>query len=194
MGLTVTRGATIPDHSTERWRQVDVPRCHSADPLRGSTQATSSSRVVYRRLGLEQRHGNQCLYQRLWLKPRRQPQDRAVKITWSQEACGARASLAMSRTSPGSGSRCGGGSERANLQALEEYGGYAGYTHLLGRPKLRSTAVVDYLGMSNKPYQSPTIVHEQPVTYSANLIWNPMGRAERRRRGAGTAATRPSTA
>ena len=60
-----------------------------------------------------------------------------------------------------------------NLQALEEYGGYAGYTHYW-TPKLRSTAVVDYLGMSNKPYQSPTSFTNSQY-YSANLIWNPWG-------------------
>ena len=60
-----------------------------------------------------------------------------------------------------------------NLQALEEYGGYAGYTHYW-TPKLRSTAVIDYLGMSNKPYQSPTSFTNSQY-YSANLIWNPWG-------------------
>lgn len=60
-----------------------------------------------------------------------------------------------------------------DLQALEAYGGYAGYTHYW-TPKLRSTAVVDYLGMSNKPYQSPTSFTNSQY-YSANLIWNPWG-------------------
>lgn len=60
-----------------------------------------------------------------------------------------------------------------NLQALEEYGGYAAYTHYW-TPKLRSTAVVDYLGMSNKSYQSPTSFTNSQY-YSANLIWNPWG-------------------
>jgi len=60
-----------------------------------------------------------------------------------------------------------------NLQALEEYGGYAGYTHYW-TPKLRSTAVVNYLGMSNKTYQAPTSFSNSQY-YSANLIWNPAG-------------------
>jgi hypothetical protein len=60
-----------------------------------------------------------------------------------------------------------------DLQALEALGGYAGYTHYW-TPKLRSTAVVDYLGMSNKPYQSPTSFTNSQY-YSANLIWNPWG-------------------
>jgi len=60
-----------------------------------------------------------------------------------------------------------------NLQALEEYGGYAAYTHYW-TPKLRSTAVIDYLGMSNKPYQSPTSFTNSRY-YSANIIWNPWG-------------------
>jgi hypothetical protein len=60
-----------------------------------------------------------------------------------------------------------------NLQALEEYGGYAGYTHYW-TPKLRSTAVIDYLGMNNKSYQSPTSFSNSQY-YSANLIWNPWG-------------------
>lgn len=60
-----------------------------------------------------------------------------------------------------------------NLQALEEYGGYGGYTHYWS-PKVRSTFVVDYLGMSNKPYQSPTSFSNSQY-YSANLIWNPWG-------------------
>jgi hypothetical protein len=60
-----------------------------------------------------------------------------------------------------------------NLQALEEYGGYGGYTHYW-TPKLRSTAVIGYLGMSNKPYQSPTSFTNSQY-YSANLIWNPWG-------------------
>lgn len=60
-----------------------------------------------------------------------------------------------------------------NLQALEEYGGYAGYTHYW-TPKLRSTGVIGYLGMSNKSFQSPTSF-KQSEYYSANLIWNPYG-------------------
>ena len=58
-----------------------------------------------------------------------------------------------------------------NLQALEEYGGYAGYTHYW-TPKLRSTGVVGYLGMSNKPYQAGTSFDSSQY-YSLNLIWNP---------------------
>lgn len=60
-----------------------------------------------------------------------------------------------------------------NLQALEEYGGYAGYTHYW-TSKLRSTGVVGYLGMGNKPYQSGTSFDSSQY-YSANLIWNPAG-------------------
>jgi len=60
-----------------------------------------------------------------------------------------------------------------NLQALEEYGGYAAYTHYWS-PKVRSTAVVNYLGMSNKAYQASTSFSNSQY-YSANLIWNPAG-------------------
>ena len=60
-----------------------------------------------------------------------------------------------------------------NLQALEEYGGYAGYTHYW-TPKLRTTAVIGYLGMGNKSYQAPTSFTNSQY-YSANLIWNPWG-------------------
>jgi outer membrane DcaP-like protein len=60
-----------------------------------------------------------------------------------------------------------------NLQALEEYGGYAGYTHYW-MPRLRSTGVIGYLGMNNKSFQSPTSF-KQSEYYSANLIWNPAG-------------------
>jgi hypothetical protein len=60
-----------------------------------------------------------------------------------------------------------------NLQAIEEYGAYAGYTHYW-MPKLRSTGVIGYLGMSNKSFQSPTSF-KQSEYYSANLIWNPAG-------------------
>jgi hypothetical protein len=60
-----------------------------------------------------------------------------------------------------------------NLQALEEYGAYAGYTHYW-TPKLRSTGVIGYLGMNNKSFQSPTSF-KQSEYYSANLIWNPAG-------------------
>ena len=60
-----------------------------------------------------------------------------------------------------------------NLQALEEYGGYAGYTHYW-TPKLRSTGVVGYLGMNNKSFQAPTSFDNSQY-YSLNLIWNPAG-------------------
>ncbi|MFO1395421.1 MAG: DcaP family trimeric outer membrane transporter, partial [Steroidobacteraceae bacterium] len=60
-----------------------------------------------------------------------------------------------------------------NLVALEEYGGYAGYTHYW-TPKLRSTAVVNYLGMNNKSWQAATAFSNSQY-YSANLIWNPAG-------------------
>ena len=60
-----------------------------------------------------------------------------------------------------------------NLQALEEYGAYAGYTHYW-TPKLRSTGVIGWLGMNNKSFQSPTSFKESQY-YSANLIWNPYG-------------------
>jgi hypothetical protein len=60
-----------------------------------------------------------------------------------------------------------------NLQALEEYGGYAGYTHYW-TPKLRSTGVIGWLGMNNKSFQAPTSFKESQY-YSANLIWNPYG-------------------
>ena len=60
-----------------------------------------------------------------------------------------------------------------NLQALEEYGAYVGYTHYWS-PKLRSTAVANYLGMSNKPWQAPTAFSSSQY-YSANLIWSPAG-------------------
>jgi hypothetical protein len=60
-----------------------------------------------------------------------------------------------------------------NLQAIEEYGGYLGYTHYW-TPKLRSTGVAGYLGMSPKSFQSPTSFKETQY-YSANLIWNPYG-------------------
>ena len=60
-----------------------------------------------------------------------------------------------------------------NLQALEEYGGYAAYTHYW-LEKLRTTAVVGYLGMGNQPYQSSTSFTNSQY-YSANLIWNPWG-------------------
>jgi hypothetical protein len=59
------------------------------------------------------------------------------------------------------------------LQALEEYGGYAAYTHYW-TPKLRSTGVAGYLGMSNKPYQTGTSFDSSQY-YSLNLIWNPAG-------------------
>ena len=55
-----------------------------------------------------------------------------------------------------------------NLQALEEYGGYAGYTHYWA-PKLRSTGVIGYLAMSNKSFQSPTSFKDSQ-SYSTNLI------------------------
>jgi len=60
-----------------------------------------------------------------------------------------------------------------SLEALEEYGGYAGYTHYW-TPKLRSTAVVNYLGMNNKSWQAATAFSNSQY-YSANLIWNPAG-------------------
>lgn len=60
-----------------------------------------------------------------------------------------------------------------NLVALEEYGGYAGYTHYW-TPKLRSTAVVNYLGMNNKSWQAATAFSNSQY-YSANVIWNPAG-------------------
>lgn len=60
-----------------------------------------------------------------------------------------------------------------NLQALEAYGGYAGYTHYWS-PKLRSTAVVNYLGMSSKSWQAGSSFSNSQY-YSANLIWNPAG-------------------
>jgi len=60
-----------------------------------------------------------------------------------------------------------------NLQALEEYGAYAGYTHYW-TPKLRSTGVIGWLGMNNKSFQSPTSFKETQY-YSANLIWNLAG-------------------
>ncbi|MGE5088023.1 MAG: DcaP family trimeric outer membrane transporter [Candidatus Levyibacteriota bacterium] len=60
-----------------------------------------------------------------------------------------------------------------NLQALETYGGYGGYTHYW-TPKLRSTGVIGYLGMNNKSFQSPTSFKDSQY-YSANLIWNPAG-------------------
>lgn len=60
-----------------------------------------------------------------------------------------------------------------NLQALEEYGAYAGYTHYW-MPKLRSTGVIGWLGMNNKSFQAPTSFNETQY-YSANLIWNPYG-------------------
>jgi len=59
------------------------------------------------------------------------------------------------------------------LEALEAYGGYAGYTHYW-TPKIRSTGVVNYLGMSNKPFQSGTSFTNSQY-YSANVIWNPAG-------------------
>ena len=58
-------------------------------------------------------------------------------------------------------------------QALEEYGGYAGYTHYWS-PKRRSTAVVNYLGMSNQSWQAGSSFSNSQY-YSANLIWNPAG-------------------
>lgn len=60
-----------------------------------------------------------------------------------------------------------------NLQALEAYGGYAAYTHFW-TPKLRSTGVVDYLGMNNKAYQ-PATSFTNSRYYSLNLIWSPWG-------------------
>jgi hypothetical protein len=62
---------------------------------------------------------------------------------------------------------------QGRLQALESYGGYAAYTHYW-TSKLRSTGVVDYLGMSNKPFQ-PQGSFTNSQYYSANLIWNPAG-------------------
>lgn len=60
-----------------------------------------------------------------------------------------------------------------NLQALEAFGGYAGYTHYW-TSKLRSTGVIGYLGMNNKSFQAPTSFKDSQY-YSANLIWNPAG-------------------
>jgi len=62
---------------------------------------------------------------------------------------------------------------QGQLEALEAYGGYAGYTHYWN-PKLRSTAVIGYLGMANKPFQAPTSFDSSQY-YSANIIWNPVG-------------------
>jgi len=59
------------------------------------------------------------------------------------------------------------------LQALIERGGYAAYTHYWTH-KLRSTAVVDYLGMNNEPYQAPETFRDSQY-YSTNLVWNPAG-------------------
>jgi len=59
------------------------------------------------------------------------------------------------------------------LEALEAYGGYAGYTHYW-TPKLRSTGVVNWLGMNNKSFQTGTSFTNSQY-YSANLIWNPVG-------------------
>ncbi len=48
-----------------------------------------------------------------------------------------------------------------------------GYTHYWS-PKFRSTAVANYLGMSNKSWQAPTSFSGSQY-YSANLIWSPAG-------------------
>jgi len=64
-------------------------------------------------------------------------------------------------------------SPEGQLEALEAYGGYAGYTHYW-TPKLRSTGVVNWLGMNNKSFQTGTSFTNSQY-YSANLIWNPVG-------------------
>ena len=67
---------------------------------------------------------------------------------------------------------------QGQLEALEAYGGYVGYTHYWNS-KLRSTAVAGYLGMNNKSFQSPTSFDNSQY-YSANVVWNPVGFAQRR--------------
>ena len=60
-----------------------------------------------------------------------------------------------------------------NMKALEEYGGYAAYTHKWN-PKLRSTGVAGYLGMNNESFQEATSFSNSQY-YSFNVIWNPWG-------------------
>lgn len=60
-----------------------------------------------------------------------------------------------------------------HLQALEEYGAYGAYTHYW-TPKLRSTGVINYLGMNDNPYKLATSLSSSQY-YSMNLIWNPAG-------------------
>jgi DcaP outer membrane protein len=64
-------------------------------------------------------------------------------------------------------------SPQGQLEALEAYGGYVGYTHYWNA-KLRSTASAGYLGMSPKSFQSATSFDNSQY-YSANVIWNPVG-------------------
>jgi hypothetical protein len=60
-----------------------------------------------------------------------------------------------------------------NLVALEEYGGYAAYTHKWSS-KLRSTGVAGYLAMNNRSFQALTAFSSSQY-YSLNFIWNPAG-------------------
>jgi hypothetical protein len=60
-----------------------------------------------------------------------------------------------------------------SLQALEEYGGYASYTHKWS-PKIRSTGVAGYLAMNNRSFQ-PLTAFSSSQYYSLNVIWNPWG-------------------